>query len=189
MSICAVAELSAADAPSKSSPRPAGAPPPAPVAQPPAAPPEITQPTLSDVRMLMEDFSRNFKSDYTSDHANMENIGNYVVPTLKNGAIALNNNPITETFTGKTGALTAIFVKSGNDFVVVAASLPKEDGSSARGTALDPYNPAIRTLMSGRGYTGKTILYGKEYLAQYAVIRDKSGKIVGALVVALPVEL
>lgn len=178
------AETAKPDAP-KSTPKPKTPQPPSPPPAPPT-PPVVMQPTLSDLRALAADFSRNFKSTFSADRTQLEFIGNYVVPILKNGNIPLNNNPIVQTFSMKTGAPVIIFVKSENDFVAVTSSMAQEDGSSARGRAIDPYDPAFRRLMGGYSYAGKTTLFGRDYLGQYDVIRDKNGRIVGAILVALP---
>lgn len=152
----------------------------------PQAPPEINQPTLSDVRELSYEFASHFKREYTADRNEMENVGNYVVPSLKNGNIKLNNNPIVFDFTIKTGAYVTIYVKAGNDFVAIVSSFALENGLNARGMPLDRYSPAYRGLASGRGYGGEMILYGRKYVAQFEPIRNRQDQIIGGILVALP---
>lgn len=186
--LCLAGALYAAETPKpdapKATPRPKVPQPP----PPPPTPPVILQPTISDVRLLAAEFAKNFKSTFSADHSQMENIGNYVVPMLRNGNIPLNNNPIVETFSMKTGAPVIIFVKSGNDFVAVSSSMSQENGLSARGRAIDPYDPAFRRLMGGYSYIGRTVLFGREFLGEYDLIREPNGRVVGAILVALPLN-
>ena len=78
------------------------------------------------------------------------------------------------------GVVAIIFVKSGDQFVRVATTVKKEDGSSAVGTALDANSPALAKLKTGEPYYGDATIFGKNYVAGYVSIKDASGAIIGA---------
>jgi Cache 3/Cache 2 fusion domain len=78
------------------------------------------------------------------------------------------------------GGVATIFMKSGDQFVRVATTVMKEDGTSAEGTALAANSPAMAKLKSGEAYYGDTALFGKSYDAGYEPIKDASGAVIGA---------
>ena len=59
------------------------------------------------------------------------------------------DNSIVESIVKDNGGAATIFAKSGNEFVRVATTVKKDDGSSAVGTALDAKSPAIAKLSGG----------------------------------------
>jgi hypothetical protein len=69
------------------------------------------------------------------------------VPLLKGGETELHeNNTFSDDFLNRTGAISTLFVRSGNDFVRVATSLRKENGDRAMGTVLDTASPAFAAV-------------------------------------------
>jgi hypothetical protein len=78
------------------------------------------------------------------------------------------------------GGVATLFVKNGDQFVRVATTVKKEDGTSAVGTALDANSPAIAKLNNGKGYHGGAAIFGKTYDAGYKPIKDASGAVIGA---------
>ncbi len=94
------------------------------------------------------------------------------------------DNSIPDLFTSQTeGSVATIFKKEGDDFLRIATSLKKEDGSRAVGTTLDRAHPAYKLLLRGETYVGKATLFGKDYMTKYVPVRDSSGNIVGVLFV------
>ena len=79
----------------------------------------------------------------------------------------------------KHGGEATIFVKSGDQFVRVATTVKKEDGTSAVGSALDENSPAIAKLNKGEAYYGDATVFGKTYDAGYEPIKDASGAVIG----------
>jgi hypothetical protein len=79
----------------------------------------------------------------------------------------------------KQGGAATLFVKSGDQYVRVATTVKKDDGTSAVGTALDASNPAIAKLNNGEAHYGDATIFGKAYDAGYDPIKDASG-VVGA---------
>ena len=78
------------------------------------------------------------------------------------------------------GGLATLFVKSGDQYVRVATTVKKEDGTSAVGTTLDPKSPALAKLNNGEAYYGDATIFFKTYDAGYEPIKDASGAVIGA---------
>jgi methyl-accepting chemotaxis protein len=100
----------------------------------------------------------------------------YSARTLLNG-----NDQFVDRFTRDTGGVATIFVRHGNDFVRVATSLRKEDGSRATGTLLGRNHPAYETLLRGETFVGHATLFGKPYMSEYKPMRDVSGNVIAIL--------
>jgi hypothetical protein len=86
----------------------------------------------------------------------------------------------------KQGGVATLFVKSGDQYVRVATTVKKEDGTSAVGTALDPKSAAIARLNNGEAYYGDATVFGKTYDAGYEPIKDATGAVIGAYFVGYP---
>ena len=65
-----------------------------------------------------------------------------------------------DAFTRDTGAAATIFARTGDDFVRIATSLQKEDGSRAMGTPLGAAHPARAGLLAGNAYLVKCLACG-----------------------------
>ena len=69
---------------------------------------------------------------FTVDTSQTRTISGINVPLLKGGESELHeNNVFSDDFLNRTGAISTLFVRSGNDFVRVATSLRKENGDRA----------------------------------------------------------
>ena len=90
------------------------------------------------------------------------------------------NNDVVDAVAKNHGGAATLFVKSGAEYVRVATTLKKEDGSSAVGSALDATNPAVATISNGEAYYGDATIFGKPYVAGYEPIKDASGAVIGA---------
>jgi Cache 3/Cache 2 fusion domain len=80
----------------------------------------------------------------------------------------------------KDGGVATLFLKNGDQYVRVATTVKKEDGTNAVGTALDANSPAIAKLNNGEAYYGDATVFGKTYVAGYEPIKDASGAVIGA---------
>jgi hypothetical protein len=78
------------------------------------------------------------------------------------------------------GGVATLFLKNGDQYVRVATTVKKEDGSSAVGTPLAADSPALAKLNSGEPYYGDATVFGKSYDAGYEPIKDASGAVIGA---------
>jgi methyl-accepting chemotaxis protein-2 (aspartate sensor receptor) len=99
-------------------------------------------------------------------------------------------NDVCDRFTAITGGSVAtIFKREGEDFLKVATSLKKEDGTRAVGTTLDRNHPAYQGLLRGETYVGKATLFGKEYMTKYVPVKDSSGAVVGVFFIGFDITL
>jgi Cache 3/Cache 2 fusion domain len=89
------------------------------------------------------------------------------------------NNDVVDAVVKANGGAASLFVKAGDEYVRVATTLKKEDGSSAVGTKLDSKGPVIAMINKGEAYYGDATLFGKPYVTGYEPIKDASGKVIG----------
>jgi Cache 3/Cache 2 fusion domain len=101
-------------------------------------------------------------------------------PALFFGQTKMNNNfAVVDQVQQQTGAATTLFVKSGDEFVRVATTVKKDDGSRAIGTVLDPKGKAIASVRNGEAYYGDAEIFGKSYVTGYEPIRGADGNVIG----------
>ena len=105
-------------------------------------------------------------------------------PKVQGDALYFGNTKISadlvDAVVKKLGGVATIFMKSGDQFVRVATTVKKEDGTSAEGTALAADSPALAKLNKGEAYYGDATVFGKTYDAGYVPIKDASGAVIGA---------
>ncbi|WP_333854761.1 methyl-accepting chemotaxis protein [Leclercia sp.] len=110
------------------------------------------------------------------------------VPLLKGGDTELHeNNTTPDDFLNRTGAISTLFVRSGDDFVRVATSLRKENGDRAIGTVLDHASPAWGMVSKGEVYRGLALLFGKRYITQYQPVKDAGGQVIAIIFVGVDI--
>jgi hypothetical protein len=95
------------------------------------------------------------------------------------------DNSIVDAVVKKDGGAATLFAKNGDQYVRVATTLKKEDGTSAVGTALDANSPAVAKLNKGEAFYGDATIFGKTYDTGYEPIKDASG-VIGAYFVGYP---
>ena len=78
-----------------------------------------------------------------------------------------------------------IFSFDGQDFVRTQTTLRTAQGKSAANTMLDRDTPAYRALIAKRSWSGEAAVFGRAYDANYAPLTDASGRVTGALFVAV----
>jgi hypothetical protein len=96
------------------------------------------------------------------------------------------SNVLVDSVVKQHGGAATLFVKKGKEYVRVATTVKKEDGTSAVGTALDPNSSAIGMLEQGQAYYGDATIFGKKYDAGYEPIKSSSGEVIGAYFVGQP---
>jgi hypothetical protein len=102
------------------------------------------------------------------------------VPGLYFGNIKMNNVfDVVDEVSKEHGAFSTIFVKDGSDYVSVASTIKRDDGSRAIGTVLDPNGPAIAMINKGKAYYGEATILGKPYITAYEPIRDAANNVIG----------
>jgi len=131
-------------------------------------------------------FRSQFHGPFAVNEAKTVAVGDKQAPVLTAGGSVLNlSTAQVDGFTALTGAVATVFVRSGDDFVRIATSLKKEDGSRAVGTPLDRKHPAYQGLVKGEEFLGKATLFGKDYMTKYLPVKDGQGKVIAALFVGL----
>ena len=110
-----------------------------------------------------------------------EAVGGKDAPALYFGTTKMNNNFEVVDAIGKEdghGMTATLFVKSADEYVRVATSVPKPDGSGrAIGTVLA--GPALESIKAGRPFYGEVPILGVPYITGYEPITDKSGGTIG----------
>lgn len=124
------------------------------------------------------------------DASQPQTINGLSVPLLKGGETGLHeNNALSDDFLNRTGAISTLFVRSGNDFVRVATSLRKENGDRAMGTVLDASSPAFAAVNKGEVYRGLALLFGKRYITQYQPVKNAEGQVIAIVFVGVDISL
>ncbi|MCU0952343.1 MAG: Cache 3/Cache 2 fusion domain-containing protein, partial [Burkholderiaceae bacterium] len=90
-------------------------------------------------------------------------------------------------FAQLTQGNATVFMREGDDFVRVATSVKKEDGTRATGTRLDRAHPAYRLLIDGGRYVGRATLFGKPHMTAYVPIKQ-GDRLIGALYIGIGIE-
>jgi len=110
-----------------------------------------------------------------------EAVGGRDAPALYFGATKMNNNIEVVDAIGKEdskGMTATLFVKEGDEYIRVATSVPKPDGSGrAIGTVLA--GPALEAIKQGKAYYGDVPILGVPYTTGYEPIKDGSGNAIG----------
>jgi len=110
-----------------------------------------------------------------------EAVGGKDAPALYFGSTKMNNNFEVVDAIGKedgNGMTATLFVKRVDEYIRVATSVPKPDGTGrAIGTVLA--GPALESLKAGRSFYGEVPILGVPYITGYEPIIDNSGSMIG----------
>lgn len=110
-------------------------------------------------------------------------------PTLQYEQEQVNaSNHTVDRFANLTGGNATVFVRDGDDFVRIATSLKKADGSRAMGTYLGNKHPAYASMMQGKSYEGYAKLFGTDYMTVYRPVMDIDGKVIGILYIGFDIS-
>jgi methyl-accepting chemotaxis protein len=143
----------------------------------------------AEVARFMSLFESFLPGPYALDEQHTLDIGGKAVPSFTAAGKPLDLDfSIPDDFLARSGAVSTIFARVGDDFIRVSTSLKKQDGSRAIGTQLDRQGPAYALLLAGKSYTGLTTLFGKRYITQYKPVTEASGRVIGALFVGVGVD-
>ena len=94
-----------------------------------------------------------------------------------NGAGAHNDFGTVERFSQETGGIATVFLRKGDDFVVIETSLKEEKSESAQNSLLGRSSPAYQRMLNGQEHTGRVELFGKHYMGHYGALKDDAGKV------------
>jgi methyl-accepting chemotaxis protein len=133
-------------------------------------------------------FSHFLPENFELDTRNPVMVGDQSSPVIKAGGNTLNlDSKIPDDFLARTGAISTVFARRGDDFIRVTTSLKKQDGTRALGTLLDNTSPAYVKIMSGQSFSGLATLFGKKYITKYQPVRDAQGSVIGILFVGVDI--
>ena len=76
-----------------------------------------------------------------------------------------------------------LFKFDGQDFIRSETNLLTADGKPAINTKLDRDDSIYPALIHRNSYSGKAILFGRDYETYYAPLTDEQGQITGAIFV------
>ncbi|WP_413194679.1 Cache 3/Cache 2 fusion domain-containing protein [Pararobbsia alpina] len=143
----------------------------------------------AEVDHFMGLFASFLPSTFSVDETQTVAINGKPTPTMKAGDQTLNLDfSIPDAFLARTGAISTIFARSGDDFVRVTTSLKQQNGERAIGTLLDRKGPAYGPVSSGGMYLGIAKLFGKQYITKYQAVKDANGRVIGALFVGVDIS-
>ncbi len=95
---------------------------------------------------------------------------------------------VVDTVKAKTGAEATLFELEGNKLIRVATTVPNPDGSG-RGVGTELAGPAAAAFQRGESFSGVNPILGKDYIANYDLIKDQSGKSIGYVLTAVPMSV
>ena len=114
--------------------------------------------------------------------------GNNVLDATVNGHSMIDSVSEVDRFYTDTGAISTLFLKSGEDFLRVATSLKDKQGKRMTGSLLGLDHPGYNALKQGNSYFAKVTLFGKTYLTYYHPIKDKSGQVLALSFIGIVIE-
>jgi methyl-accepting chemotaxis protein len=134
--------------------------------------------TDSILRQQAENWGLAFAGALAGDYS-LESTGD--VPLLKLNGVPLNDNTHdVDIFSNSgKGSVATLFARRADDYVRIATSVKKEDGSRATGTTLGKEHPAFASISEGKPFTGKATLFGRQYMTKYDPIKDSRGQVIG----------
>ena len=109
------------------------------------------------------------------DEIVLEGADEQAVLRLARGDVLNGKFDIVDRFTEKTGAVSTIFIRKGDDFTRISTSVKKENGERAVGTSLAKDHPALAQLLTGKPYVGRANLFGKVFFTSYTPIFAMNG--------------
>jgi methyl-accepting chemotaxis protein len=122
------------------------------------------------------------------DEIVLEGTDELAVLRLARGDVLNGKFDLVDRFTEKTGAVSTIFIRKGDDFTRISTSVKKENGERAVGTNLAKDHPALAELLAGKHYVGRANLFGKAFYTSYTPILAKSGTVIGATFIGLDIS-
>jgi len=141
-----------------------------------------------EVANYTELFQSFLPKQFSIEQGQFITVGTEQAPVLRAGLKTLNlDATLVDDFLARTGAISTIFVRTGDDFLRVSTSLRKENGDRAIGTRLDRSSPAWKLAQQGQIFQGVAMLFGKRYITQYQPMKDASGQVVAILFVGVDI--
>lgn len=87
----------------------------------------------------------------------------------------LAKDDILDSFSNNGKTVATIFLYSKGQYIRMATTLKKDDGSRAIGTVLEPNSEAAKSLEAGREYSGHITLFNRLHMATYLPVSFSNG--------------
>jgi len=109
------------------------------------------------------------------------------LPLIKIGNVPLDeNNTFADEVSQLVGGICTIFQRiEGDHFIRIDTNVTGRNNQRALGTLLKAGNPVSQSILSGKTYRGRIYTEGEWYIKAYEPIKDKEGRIIGALSVGV----
>jgi len=145
---------------------------------------------VRDADAKMSNLLQHYRGSFAKDASATVRVGALEAPVLRfDGAqVNLDNSQVDLFSAQNENSVATVFVRQGDDFIRVATSLKKEDGSRALGTALGQAHPAYDKLIKGEVFTGKAKLFGHYYMTKYQPIRAQDQSVIGVLFIGTNID-
>jgi len=143
-----------------------------------------------DADAKMNTLRQHYSGSFALDSGRTVRVGDMEAPVLSfNGApVNLDFGEVDLFSQLNENSVATVFVRQGDDFIRIATSLRKTDGSRAIGTALGADHPGYAQLMRGESYTGKAKLFGHYYMTKYLPVRDAGNAVIGVLFIGTGID-
>jgi methyl-accepting chemotaxis protein len=143
-----------------------------------------------DADAKMNNLRQQYRGAFALEPGKSMTVGQLETPVLSfNGTpVNLDFGRVDQFSQQNESSVATVLVRKGDDFIRVATSLKKEDGSRAIGTALGTAHPAYAQLMRGEIFTGKAKLFGHYYMTKYLPIRDAGNTVIGVLFIGTSID-
>jgi methyl-accepting chemotaxis protein len=133
-------------------------------------------------------FLASLPGDLVLDPSRKMRVGEMTVALLKVGKVGLDRDAVVDSFAAANHSAPALFVKEGDDFIRVATTLKKDDGTRAVGTAMERDFPAYAVLARGETFIGHATMKGSDYVSEYRPLKDDDGHVIGAVSVRVSID-
>lgn len=110
------------------------------------------------------------------------------VPAMKlNGKKIAGDYTHIDSIKKNIGVVTTVFqMIEPHGMLRISTNVTKDDGTRAVNTYIPKDSPVYQSVMSGKTYFGSAVVVNARYLTAYEPVKDRSGKIIGALFVGIP---
>lgn len=108
------------------------------------------------------------------------------IPTMMLGGQSVAaSTTVVDQIQKNSGAVSTIFQFIPNGMLRISTNVIKEDGSRAIGTYIPASSPVYQAVIKGESYFGEAIVVNSNFYTSYEPLKDKDGKLIGALFVGL----
>ncbi|MFN4191228.1 MAG: Cache 3/Cache 2 fusion domain-containing protein, partial [Pseudothermotoga sp.] len=104
----------------------------------------------------------------------------------KDGKAIKDRFEVVDKISKQMNVVATIFQAQNDDFIKIATSIRKDDGTRAVGTYLGKDSAAYRPIVQKQRYLGQAKILGKDYATGYDPIVDENNNVIGILFVGVP---